>query len=81
MGHVAGFKENWIVRQPAPIELAGDEIVEFLDEHEVGVSWTPRSALTPRVVTLTSDNFQTTKGETLEEAVCLAFVKVEEENS
>ncbi len=81
MGHVEGFEEYWIAHQPVPFELAGDEIVDFLDEHEVGVSWTPRSALTPRVVTLTSDNFETTKGETLEQAVCLAAAKVEEANS
>lgn len=66
--------------RPEPEQMTGDEIAEFLDEHEVGVSWKPASRQTLRVVTLTSDSFPTTKGNTLHEAVCLAAAKLEEIN-
>ena len=70
-----------IEKRPAPRELSSSQVEKFLDEHEVGVSWKPASKQTLRVVTLTSDAFPTTKGNTLREAVCRAVAKFEEINS
>ncbi|SOD42419.1 hypothetical protein [Nitrosovibrio sp. Nv4] len=73
---------NWhsalVERRPAPLEMTAEQIRSFLDEHEVGVSWTPASRQTLRVVTLTSDSFPTTKGITLHQAVCRAEAKFKE---
>jgi hypothetical protein len=57
------------------------EIIEFLDEHEVLVCWKPASVHFPRIVTLTSDSFPTTKGTTLRGAVEQAAAIFEEANT
>jgi hypothetical protein len=61
--------------------MTGDEIVAFQDEYEVVVTWKPGSVHVPRICTLTSDWFETTKGATLREAVCLAAAKLKEANT
>lgn len=81
LSHTSAFRAHWTERRPAPLEMTGDEVTAFLDEHEVLVSWKPASAHFPRIVTLTSNSFETTKGATLREAVCLAAAKFKEANS
>lgn len=80
LSHTIVFRAHWTEKRPQPLEMTGDEITAFLDEHEVLVSWKPASALFPRICTLTSNSFETTKGKTLRDAVMLAAAKFKETN-
>lgn len=66
--------------RPEPEQLTSQEILAFLNEHDVAVTWIPKSVHFPRMAVLTSDDFKTTRGLTVERAVCLAAAKWKEAN-
>jgi hypothetical protein len=73
-------KFDLVERRPAPLNLTLAEQMEFLSEYCDGYQHVARTPMTPAVFILWGDGFQTTRGKTLSEAICLAAAKLKEAN-
>jgi hypothetical protein len=73
-------KFSLVERRPAPLNLTLAEQMEFLSEYCDGYQHVAKTPLTPAVFILWGEGFQTTRGKTLSDAICLAAARWKEMN-
>lgn len=78
--HEIQFRKHWTEPRVEPLEMTGDEIVEFLTEYCPFYQHVMATKDTPAIFILECEEVGTVRAGTLREAVCLAAAKLKELN-
>jgi hypothetical protein len=70
-----GRRFQLVEKRPAPLDLTEAEQLEFLAEYCSGMQYVAATNDTPQTYIVWSDWFETTRGRTLSDAICLAAAK------
>lgn len=80
MGIMDKFMDQWTERLPAPLNLSGQQVLDWIEEMRAVIEWQDGDDYVLSGVYLTVPEMGRTFGKTLHDAVCLAAAKWKELN-